>query len=210
MVFRLKEYSMSDKLNGQLTTPDWTIPQYARECLVLVNDSGKQLTLAGQHGKFALNAPSPALTLHWNSGKGPALACLPWNNGKLDWQGAINTGGYVDSIHMTELSDLDLTIAVLFIGGQPLKHDFACYPTAEKRKTDDFGLEFYAGVAAEVPESVTTWLVDDESSLMNIARDAMISNLRLHLYGHLAEQESGWWQFFALPILLEAATVFAP
>ena len=201
---------MSNELSGQLTTTDWTIPQYARECLVLVDDFGNQLTLEGEYGKFTLKTPSLALTLHWNSGKGPALAWLPWNDGKLNWRGQINVGGYVDSIHMTELSDLELTIVVLFIGGQPLKHGFAPYPTVDKRKADDFSLEFYSGVETESTETVSTWLIDDESSLMNMTRDAMISNLRLHLYGHLAEQESGWWNFFALPILLESATIFAP
>ena len=62
----------------------------------------------------------------------------------------------------------------------------------------------------DAPETVTTWLVSEESSLASVAQEAMTSGLRLYFFGSLAEEAGGWHRRFALPLLLESATVFAP
>ena len=69
--------------------------------------------------------------------------------------------------------------------------------------------DFLQGLADDVTESATTWLVGEESPLMSFAHDALLNGLRLWLIGKLAEEESGWDRFFGLPLMLESITVFA-
>ncbi len=200
---------MNDELTGQLTS-GWIIPAYARSVLWLETETGIVQT-EGEHGLFTLDHPSPQIIVRWAGMEGPALARLPWQVDTLDWDGQVQVGGYVDAIHVTELPGVSYPVTVIYMGGQPLKYHLSGYPNSSMRATPPYPApDFYSGLAAEVRLSATTWLVPDESPLAEMAQYAMMENLRLYFFGRLADDESSWGQYFALPILLQAVTLFGP
>lgn len=200
---------MNDELSGQLTS-SWLIPQYARGALWLETESCTVQT-EGDYGQFILNAPASQLTVRWGGDHGPALARLSWQVDTLDWDGRVRVGGYVDAIHVTELPGITYPITVIYMGGQPLKQGAIGFPDTSIRAAVPYPTpEFYAPLAAEVKQAITTWLVPDESPLATVAQRALMDNLRLHFFGRLSDDESGWGSYFALPILLQAVTLFGP
>ncbi|MBC7815179.1 MAG: hypothetical protein H7175_28735 [Burkholderiales bacterium] len=204
---------MNDELNGQLTPtePDsWRIPPYARRALWLESDAGTVKT-EGEQGTFTLPAPAETLNVRWGGAEGPALARLRWQSDSLAWDGAVAVGGFVDAIHITEIDGMDFPMALVFIGGQPLKAGTTPYPAPAARTQVPYPpTNSYDATADDVNETVTTWLVGEESPLVRLAENALMNRLRVFCFGHLADAEGGWHKHFALPLLLESLTLFAP
>ena len=202
---------MVETLRGQLAAPGWEIPRFARNLIWVEGTSGVGVWAKGECGLFSLAAASPWVILRWGGADGPVLAWLPWQEDTLGWDGAVGTGGYLDSMHVTEIPGLDFPIMVFCVAGQPLKHDWSPYPAAEVRADVPYTIpDFFGGLAVDTQETTTTWLVPEPSALVTIAQDALLNNLRLYCFGHLADDAGGWAKHFALPILLEAVTLFAP
>ena len=200
---------MNDELSGQLTQ-DWTMPSYVQSQLWL-DTLAETIQPVGEHGLFELSTPAQQVTLRWSKPNGPALVTLPWQADNLEWDGQVMIGGYVDAIHITEFEETGLVVQVVSLGGQPILCTTKPYPGAIDRASFAYKRrDFHDGLVAEVAETNTTWLIDHDSPLADMVHDAMVNNLRLHLWGRLAEEDSGWDSRFALPILLDAITVFAP
>ena len=200
---------MNDQLSGQLTST-WRIPAYARDLLWLESESGV-VKAEGAQGLFTLSDPAAVLTLRWGGADGPALRQLRWQADSLEWGGDVQIGGYVDALHITEMDELPAAISLLHIGGQPLKPGMAAYPNRAARAHVPYPVpSFFDGLAEDVPETVTTWLALEDSPVLILAQDALVSKLRVHCFGHLAEQNAGWHDLFALPIALSGMTIFAP
>ncbi len=196
---------MNDERSGQLTST-WPIPAYAQGLLWLETESGAVRT-EGEHGLFQLNAPSPVVIVRWGGASGPALAQLRWRADSLAWDGSVRVGGFVDALHLT---DQPHPLAVLSVGGQPLKYDTVPYPGAGERPRVPYTAPAFGdGLAQEVEEALTTWLAPDDSPLLGLAQDALVSKLRVYCFGRLADEDGGWHAHFALPILLEGMTLFA-
>ncbi|GAB4515782.1 MAG: hypothetical protein OHK0046_19740 [Anaerolineae bacterium] len=200
---------MNDETSGLLTA-NWTIPAYAREALWLETETDL-VQVEGPQGVFRLNAPAQELTLRWYGEDGPALARLPWRADSLGWDGRITLGGYLDAIHINQLPGLEMAVDVLSLGGHPLQPGTSPYLNSKQRARVPYAQpDFHAALVSSIPESATTWLVAEDSSLAAAAQDALMNNVRLYLFGRLADDESGWGDHFALPILLEAVTLFTP
>jgi hypothetical protein len=200
---------MNDETSGQLTNT-WRLPDYAQGHLWVEGVSGAAVA-EGEYGLFDLPGPTPYVTVYWGAvDKGSALVCLPWQPDSLEWGGQVGVGGYVDALHFTEIHELDYAINILYVGGQPLRHDLKPHATGADRGEPISAPDFHSGLMSDGRETVTTWLVPDNSPLTAVAQDAMMNNLRLHCFGRLARARSGWNKFFALPIVLEALTVFGP
>ena len=199
---------MNDELSGQLTS-DWRIPAYARGLLWLETESDT-VQVEGARGSFKLSAPAPILTLRWGGADGPALTQLRWQVDSLEWDGSARIGGYVDALHVTEQLDLPEPVTVLQVGGQPLKPGPA-FPTAAQRKQVPYPVpSFFDGIAQDIPEAVTTWLALTDSPALVLAQDALVSKIPVYCYGSLAEDDAGWQELVALPLSLDAMTIFAP
>ncbi len=200
---------MNDQLSAQLTQ-DWALPAYVQSQLWL-DTLTETIQTEGEHGLFKLSTPAQQITLRWSKPNGPALVTLPWQADNLDWNGQVVIGGYVDAIHITEFEEADLVVQIVSLGGQPILGTTKPCPGPRDRTTFAYKRrDFHDGLVAKIAESNSTWLVVHESPLADRVQDAMVNNLRLHLWGQLAAEDSGWDQRFALPILLEAITVFAP
>jgi hypothetical protein len=200
---------MNDELTGQLCA-GWKIPEFARDALWLETES-EIIPCEGESGLFTLNEPASVLTVRWCGAKGPALARLPWQPDNLGWSGRIGFGGYVDALHVTEIPGLPYSVMVIYVGGQPLKSTTMGYPNSAVRYQPPYPApDFYSGLAADVTESITTWLVPDESPMALMSKDAIMNNLRLHFFGQIADDASGFSAHFALPLLLQAITLFGP
>jgi hypothetical protein len=197
---------MNDQLSGQL---GWPIPTYARNLLWLESEAGA-VKVEGAQGLFTLEAPAEVLTLRWGSAQGPALTQLRWRVDSLEWDGSVRIGGYIDAMHITELDELPAPITILHVGGQPLKPEVNAYPTRAVRRSVPYPVPSYFDGLAEVDESVTTWMAFEDSAALTLAQDALVSKIPVYCFGHMAEQDAGWHELFALPIALEAMTLFAP
>lgn len=199
---------MNDELSAQLTG-DWTLPEYARPHLWVEGISGAA-RCEGQYGLFQLEAPSPELTVYWGDvDNGAALATLPWQADSLGWDGHVKLGGYVDAVHITTLPGTDLVVNIVTFGGQPLRAAQQPYAAGSQRGQQvRFKRAFYDGLVSDIPESFSTWLVADDNPLAQIMQNAAVENLRLHCYGQMADDAGGWHHLLALPIMLEAVTLF--
>lgn len=201
--------AMNDETTGQLTT-DWRIPDYAQNNLWLDTEA-ESIRLVGEHGSFMLTMPAQRLILRWGSADGPALAVLRWQVDTLDWDGSVKIGGYVDALHLTELPDSRVPIGVVGVGGQPLHPTTVPYPTAAMRKSAVYTPpDYFAGVDETLDEASLMWLVGEDSPLLAMAENALLNKLRVWCFGQLADADGGWDDHFALPLLLESMTVFAP
>ncbi|MAS36006.1 MAG: hypothetical protein CL610_18505 [Anaerolineaceae bacterium] len=202
---------MNDELTGQLTEEHWRIPEYALDSLWLETES-ETLQTAGAVGLFELTVPAQLLTLRWGGGSGPALARLRWQPDNLGWDGSVQIGGFIDALHMTSVErGEEIGVAVIFLGGQPLKPGTQPHPTMHSRHDVPYPVpSFEDPITDAVPESVTYWLAPEDSSLVTLAQDAMMNKLRVHCYGHLAPASGGWHWHFGLPIVMESITLFAP
>jgi len=199
---------MNDETSAQLSST-WRIPTYAQNHL-WVEGIGGATRAEGEHGLFELSTSTPQVTVYWHDvHTGAALTCLPWQADSLDWDGRVHIGGYVDAMHLMELPQAEFTVNVLYLGGQPLKPEVLPYPDAAHRGAIT-PPDFHACLVSEVKETYSTWLVPEDSPLSQVAQDAMMNNLRLHCFGHLADDASGWGNLFGLPIVLEAVTIFGP
>jgi hypothetical protein len=195
---------MNDERSGRLTST-WTIPAYAQAMLWLDTEAGAAQT-EGIHGTFQLGAPAEMVVVRWGGADGPALAQLRWRADSLEWDGAVRIGGFVDTLHLT---GEPYPVGLLSVGGQPLRYGAAPYPSADERSRVPYTPPLFSdGLAEEVEEGMTTWLAPDDSPLLAMAQDALVSKLRVYCFGRLAEEDGGWHEHFALPILLEAMTLF--
>lgn len=201
---------MDPNLRAQLTSPRWSIPRYARGALWLESVTGEVVRAEGEHGQFQLQDATQAVTVRWGSRAGPVVARLPWRPDSLDWDGRVWMAGYLDAMHIMSAAGAE-SLAVVFLGGKPLRQETAPYPRASQRQRTPYAApSFHTGLVTEVPECVTTWLVNVEGPLLAAVQDALNNNLRLHCFGALATEASGWGDQFALPIVLQAITLFRP
>jgi hypothetical protein len=123
----------------------------------------------------------------------------------------VRVGGYVDALHITELDDLPAPVTILHVGGQPLKPGVSAFPGRASRRAVPYPVpSFFDGIADNIDETVTTWVALEDSAALTLAQDALVSKLGVYCFGRLAEQDAGWHDLFALPIALEAMTLFAP
>lgn len=198
---------MNDELNGQLTS-NWLIPAYARDMLWLETPA-ETVRVEGAHGAFSLSVPAGILTLRWGGENGSALARLRWQVDTLEWDGSVRIGGYIDALHITESLDLPDALTILQVGGQPLNPGVQPYPTFAFRKRVPYDVpSFFDALADDVPESVTTWMALADSPVLVLAQEALVAKMRVHCFGSLADENAGWHEAFALPIVLEAMTLF--
>ena len=201
---------MNDSLSGQVCAR-WTIPVYAQDLLWLTSDSGAAVRVEGGKGLFTLDVPAKVLTLRWGGADGAPLTQLRWQVDSLEWDGSVRLGGFIDAMHITTIAALPAPIVVLSVGGQPLKPGIKPFPAAGDRQRTPYPVPAFGdGIDDEIGEGVTTWVAFEEDAALTLAQDALVSKLRVHLYGRLAEQKTGLHELFALPITLEGMTLFAP
>ena len=200
---------MNDDLAGQLTS-DWLIPEYAQNRLWLDSESGSA-RCEGAYGLFELDAPAQHLTLRWNSEDGLALTQLNWQIDNLQWDGSVRLGGLVESVHLTEIKDVDFPMAIIAFSGQPLRPETRPYPNATYRDQAQFSPPDYLEGVDDTYEPMTVPLITfADSPLVAIAQDSLTQHVPLHIYGTLDNSDAGWHDYFALPIVWESVTIFAP
>jgi len=199
---------MNDELSGQLCR-QWNIPNYAQNHLWLDSESGA-VRCEGGKGLFELEAAAQILTLRWGGAAGPPLPQLRWQADHLQWDGSIRAGGMVEALHLMEMPQLDLPVAVIYFSAQPLKPGIKPYPDVMQRQQTHFAVPDYLdAVDDDIQPQLLTLLTTGDSTLTTAAQDAMLNKMPLHAYGHLSDEEQGWHHFFALPILWESVTLFA-
>lgn len=199
---------MNDTTSSQLCDT-WRIPAYAQGMLHVDGDTG--LVLAeGDRGLFELEEAADVVTLWWGNVGGSALTQLRWRADNLEWDGSVRIGGGIEALHMMQVPGLDSALLVLHVDGQPLRPEAIAFPDPMQRRRLPYPLpEYLEAVDESLDPTTTTWLINEDSPLATLAQDAMMNNLHLGLYGRLAEDAQGLHNHFALPILLEAITIFA-
>jgi len=200
---------MNDDLAGQLTS-DWQIPAYAQNRLWLDTEAGSA-RCEGAQGLFELEAPAQVLTLRWNADDGLPLTQLKWQIDNLQWDGSIRLGGLVEALHLTELKGVDFPVAIVSFSGQALRPNTKAYPDASQRDLKQVPLPDYLAGVDDDSEAMTVSLITfADSPLVGIAQDSLVQKYPLHVYGTLDNSEAHWEDFFALPVVWESVTVFAP
>jgi hypothetical protein len=200
------EIHMNDEYNAQLTS-EWVIPRYARQAL-WVEGIGGPVQVEGPHGLFELDAPASEITVRWGAPDGPALARLPWQVDTLEWNGQVRMGGFIDALHLFTLPTRPDPLLLVYSGGQPLKHTLSAFPTERQRSSAAFKPDFHAGLLADLPETSTTWVTSSGGPPADLVQTALVHNLRLYCFGHLAGDDSGYGDHLALPLVLDSVTLF--
>jgi hypothetical protein len=200
---------MNDELTGALCD-DFEIPAYALDRLWLDSESGAA-ECEGGSGLFTLEAPAQILTLRWNSPDGMPLTQLAWKADNLRWDGRIRLGGIVEAIHLTEIEDVEMPMALIFFSAQALKPEITPYPDASQRKLHRIQSPQFLDGIDELQNPMTVPLITfAESPLVPIAQESLMQHNPLYVFGTLAEEEDEWHKHFALPIVWESVTIFAP
>ncbi len=199
---------MNDETTGQLCPADWPVPLYARDMLWLTTDSDT-VQVSGEHGLFDLTYPARELTLRWGE-TGPPLTQLRWQPDNLHWRGEIRLAGMVEALHLTELPGAEIPMAITYVSAQPLKPATRPYPTAQQRKQPLTQPDYLSGLDDRFDPQTVTLITLEDSPLVSHARDSLLNHVPLHLYGSLPADDAGWQEFFALPLVWEAVTVFVP
>ena len=109
---------------------------------------------------------------------------------------------------MTESTAENPAAVIFYLGGQPLLPNTEPYPSAQDRPHKFIKTDFHSALSVNAPDGFSTWIIPQDSPLARIAYDSMLNNFRLHCFGRLAGDGSGWDTLCALPILLESLTVF--
>ncbi len=200
---------MNDDLAGQLTS-DWLIPDYAQNRLWLDSDSSSA-RCEGDYGLFELDAPTQVLTLRWNSAEGLPLTQLHWQIDNLQWDGSVRLGGLVESVHLTDIKGVDFPMAIIAFSGQPLRPETQAFATPIQREKPHFTApDYLEGVDDEFEPMTVPLITFADSPLVAIAQDSLTQHIPLHIYGTLDNSDAGWHEYFALPIVWESVTIFAP
>jgi hypothetical protein len=193
-------------MNDMTLCKAWKIPTYAQAHLKITTDTGNQYSITGEQGNFTLKDTPSTLTVDW--GDAP-LTQLAWATDSLNWTGAVRVGGFVTSIHMTELQAIDMPLAIITIEAHPLKPSVMPFLSARQRANRPYPpSDCLDGIDDETQEGVTTWIAEIDSPLTGVMQDAMNQGHRIYSFGQLASEEQGWHSIFALPILLESVTTF--
>ncbi len=197
---------MNDELSGQLTS-SWQIPPYAQEAL-WVQGEGFPVKAEGAHGLFHLEEPANQIVVRWGGIDGPPIVALPWQPDCLEWNGRVAIGGTIDALHI--LPTPQYGTALLYVSGRPLEADYHPYPRVDERLSAPYRTaNFSDSLASLVDVGITTWLIPAEKNhLLGYLRDALLRELRVQIYGHLADAASGLGEEFALPLIIDALTVF--
>jgi hypothetical protein len=198
---------MNDELSGQLADARYPIPDYAQRCLWLQTEA-EAVQVEGPNGLFRLTTPASMLVLRYGHENGPVLTVLKWKPDNLEWDGTVRVGGYVDALHLSDIPGFG-AVGLVYLGGQPL--DAATSPVlpAKSRRLDSYeSPDFYTGIVDDIDETTSMWLVGEDSTLLTMAQDALMNKMRVWFTGRLADHTSGWDRHFALPLLLEAITLF--
>ncbi|MEM6527666.1 MAG: hypothetical protein AAF653_05190 [Chloroflexota bacterium] len=198
---------MNDELSAQLTRIGYRIPTYLQPHLMIVTEHDT-LKTEGEPGLFQLNVPAPQLDLYAGGEDGVLLRRLRWQPDTLEWDGSVNIAGSVDSLTIVEINGLPLT--VLSVVGVPLLPDVTPYATATARQNMEMVPPAFEDGAIQTEEAFYTFLAPEDSPLVTLAENALMNRLRLWLYGTVAADETGWGEHFAVPVVLESATLFAP
>lgn len=200
---------MNDDLAGQLCST-WHIPEYAQNRLWLDSETSSARCEGGQ-GLFELDAPAQILTLRWNNADGLPLTQLIWQIDNLHWDGSVRLGGLVESVHLTELPEVDFPMAVIAFSGQPLRPQTRPYPNISQRQQSQFkSPDYLEGVDDEFEPMTVPLITFADSPLVAIAQDSLTQHVPLHIYGKLDNTDANWQDYFALPIVWESVTIFAP
>lgn len=200
---------MNDELTGALCD-DYEIPAYAQDRLWLDSEGGAA-RCEGESGLFSLNAPAQILTLRWNGADGIPLTALNWQADNLGWDGSIRLGGIVEAIHLTELEDVEMPMALIYFSGQSLKPELRPFPDASQRQLSRIQPPEFLNGINELEHPMTVPLITfAESPLVAIAQESLMQKNPLYVFGKLADEEDEWHEYFALPLVWESVTVFAP
>lgn len=195
---------MNDELNAQLTAIGYKVPSYLRDKLTVVTDSDS-VRAEGDSGLFTLTVPAQTLDLYTGGEDGMALAQFRWQPDSLDWDGAVQVGGAVETLTIMEVGDMPIT--VLTVLGAPLVP--GALPYAPVGATLPHEPPTFEDGIMRAEEQFYTFLAPEDSSLVTLAENALMGRLRVWFVGRLADEAAGWHTVFALPILLERGTVFA-
>jgi hypothetical protein len=198
---------MNDERSTQLSQGRWNIPRYAQAALWVQADHGECVRPEGPQGLLSFGAPAALLALRWGSAQGPVLRLLAWQSDSLGWRGEVCVGGLVETIHYTAWDDE--LLACLSISGQPLWPRLAPFWGAAQRGQALPMPDFYEGFPQDEDFQMTTWLAPAESPFLPSLETALSQQTPLYLFGRLAEEDTPWPQHFALPIVLEALTLFS-
>jgi len=190
----------------QVLCRDWSIPTYAQPYIYINTPEDQQLPISSVTGEFQMKSIPDTVTVMW--GRAP-LVQLAWQADSLDWGGEVRVGGFVTSIHVRHMPQLEMDLAIMTVEAYPLKPSVTPYLSVDDRENVPYQpADFLDGVDDDQPEGVTTWLADVDSPLVGLMQDAMNQGHRLYALGQLASDEQGWHHVFAMPILLEAVTTF--
>jgi hypothetical protein len=200
---------MNDETTGQLCPPDWSVPEYARDALWLHTESDA-VQVTGEYGLFDLAYPARELTVRWGRDDGPALTQVRWQADNLHWRGEVRLAGMVEALHLTELPDSGIPMAITYVSAQPLKPSARPYPDAMQRRQPITEPDYAAALDDRFDPQTVTLITLEDSPLVSYARDSLLNHVPLHFYGSLPDDAAGWHQFFALPVVWESVTVFVP
>ena len=188
--------------------PHWEIPSYVQNHLWVETET-EVAQSTGMHGHISTTTSPNILLLRWGSATGAPLNQFSYQQGMVDWRGEVRLAGDPDSIHALELADLDITLAIILFSGQPLQAHTQPYPPASERAAlETYETDYWHGVNSDIPAGLTSWIADAESPLVSLLQEAMMNRHQVYVFGRLAPEHLGYHYRFALPILLEAVTVF--
>jgi hypothetical protein len=226
-------------INGRVTAPDYTLPDWAHHNLHLIvwdrdDDSETPIlqgALNGPAGNFSLmttqdaqlsfalvgqrEGPQHLASIGWGAALDPLLTIQAWpNTGGAAGPIALDWDGTVKVrgyVEQLHIQEIGgLPLAVLELVGHTLPVTYQRLPPLPLPALGDrHGLHTDRHLDDRA-EQVYYLLADAESPLAAIAQDALVSSLRVVCVASLGMQEAGWQAIVNVPLVLDEISLIAP
>lgn len=186
---------------------DKILPKYSQNMWWLANEHG-EVTQVRPDGHFEFNSAN-TLNLHWGHPAGAILNRWQLTRQtplKLDWDGIVRLGGFIERTHIFEDDELGLMVAELVGGAYPENYQ-------ELPSLADLQMKPFSRNETDTDVSNQRhWyslLVSLDSPFADFLNQCLVNGNAIDCQCSLGDDEGGWHELVGLPLIVERLTLLS-
>ncbi len=186
---------------------DKELPEYSQNMWWLTHQQG-ETTQIKRDGHFEINS-ADSLDLRWGHPAGPVLNRWELANqtpAKLDWDGVIRLGGFIERTHILEDDGLGLMVAELVGGAYSQTYQ-------ELPSLADLRVKPFTRTETDIDVSNQRYwyslLVSLDSPFADFLNQCLVNGNTVDCQCTLGDDEGGWHELVGLPLIVERLTLLS-